>query len=281
MSVSVLLDTTLLIEQLKREKFAKPVREAMAPYRVKGASSYSKLEIKNAWLKNYAYIHVQCRLPTVESVMDVRMEVSKRLMGHKANARRVLTCLDQFDKFLELQSTRIPDKAQVTRLAAHCRHAVLTAEQSWDQLTTRVFRGTECAVADDPPSVLGNGALVVPLPIKCNSKRVRCQICQFFIRHKRAFVAIAESAEKQEDASPELRTMAEQIRLAQENPQRLGDRNHCSKLADAIIAIDGRAMDEFAANNDPEWRPIAQVLGKVLVNPVKGKRYHPGAASGS
>ena len=39
-------------------------------------------------------------------------------------------------------------------------------------------------------------------------------------------------------------------------------------MSDALIAVDGLGMDEFAANNPKEWITIAAALGKPLINPV-------------
>ena len=58
----------------------------------------------------------------------------------------------------------------------------------------------------------------------------------------------------------------------------LCDNRHCARIADAIIAVDGRKVDEYAANNDKEWRLLARSMGKTLLNPVSGQRVDPGPA---
>ena len=41
------------------------------------------------------------------------------------------------------------------------------------------------------------------------------------------------------------------------------------RIGDALTAIDGRSTPMFAANNDAEWKPIANVLDIPLLNPLK------------
>ena len=58
--------------------------------------------------------------------------------------------------------------------------------------------------------------------------------------------------------------------MAQRDSTHLCDSKHCAKLADCIIAVDGKKMDVFAANNDKEWITIAKTMATPLVNPVTG-----------
>jgi len=92
-------------------------------------------------------------------------------------------------------------------------------------------------------------------------------------QHRSFFRSLASFVGECKDCSTELSSMRDHIRRAEENPAHLCNDRHCCKLADMLIAVDGRNMDEFAANNDGEWRPIAKILGKPLINPVKGTRF--------
>jgi hypothetical protein len=56
------------------------------------------------------------------------------------------------------------------------------------------------------------------------------------------------------------------------NPFSLCHDERCRRLADALIAIEGNRLAEFAANNDKEWVLLAGVMGKPLLNPVRAAR---------
>ncbi len=89
---------------------------------------------------------------------------------------------------------------------------------------------------------------------------------------KEHFLAIKQAIEKGSNVSDELKRTKEIIEEAQKNPRHLCDDHICTKLGDALIAIDGLDMDYFAANNDKEWVLLSNVLGKHLVNPVREAR---------
>ncbi|MCH8218412.1 MAG: hypothetical protein IH892_16765 [Planctomycetes bacterium] len=56
-----------------------------------------------------------------------------------------------------------------------------------------------------------------------------------------------------------------------QDPKFLCDSKNCSAIGDAIIAVDGKQTDCFAANNDKEWQFLAKTLSKKLINPVQKK----------
>ena len=269
---TILVDTSLLIEQQKRSHYAHPVREALAPYRFRGASSYSKLEFKRAWLQRLAWIHSRCRQPGVEKVLDVQDAIN-HLLVHSAQIRRVQTCMDAIYRFLEADGKSLSGRAQLARLRAHCKSAVLTGAEAIQQLVTGEFRGTRCVRAEEPPTEKPDGSLDVSIR-RCTREDVRCAVDKFFEANKPLFMSIAAFVGGCEKPFDELLHMREHILIADGEPQHLCDSGHCAKLADALIAVDGKDMDEFAANNDREWVPIATAMKKPLVNPVKGTRYN-------
>ncbi len=265
---TVLVDTSLLIEQQKREKYARPVREALVEYRFKGISSYSKLEFKRAWLQRLSYIHSACGKNDARNVLDVQDWIMRRLVGQPYQRRRLQTCFEQLSRFLEVDSGRISEAAQLARLRAHCKRSVLAGAEAMRELATAELKGTGCVRADEPPRETPDGSLDVAIR-RCHPKEIRCSMQRFFRDNLAAFDAIAAHIDQLVTPSAELSRMRDHIRKAQKSPVHLCSDKNCGKLADAIIAVDGQAMDVFAANNDAEWVDISSALGKTLVNPVR------------
>ena len=102
---------------------------------------------------------------------------------------------------------------------------------------------------------------------------------KFFSVNVRSFAAIAEAIDNSEMPSSELRRIAQTIRAASKDSKHLCDDKNCTGMADALIAVDGIKMNDFAANNPREWTTIAAALNKPLVNPVDGVRTDPPIAN--
>ena len=265
---TVLVDTSLLIEQLKRERSARPVREALAPFYFKGASSYSKLEFKRAWLQRLAYLHDVCSKPGVDSVVDVIDWVNRKLSNQPFRRGSLQTCLDMLTRFFDLNSDAINKPAQLAKLRAHCKRSVLDGTAALLQLITAEFKGTRCNRAEEPATENADGSLNVTVP-KCQPHNAKCAIVEFFVSNKAAFSSLANHVDTLPDASKEMKNMQEHIRLALADPRHLCQAGNCARVADAIIALDGRQMAVFAANNDREWVHISNVLHKPLLNPLR------------
>lgn len=262
----VLVDTSLLIEQQKGSTRSQRVRSALAVYGFKGASTYSKLEIKRAWAQRLGYIYNLCRLPNITSVADVLEAVNR--LSHPGHQRLVRTCIDAILGFLREGDVRMLDRAGLARLRAHCKNAVLSLSESIQEMVTGEFDGTACVRAAELPRENADGSLDVTIR-RCRPDNIQCTVHTFFEENRGVFDSIARYVDEASNCSDELKHMRDHIRTAQANPVHLCDDKHCCKLADMLIAVDGRDMDEFAANNDVEWIPISQILGKPLVNPMR------------
>lgn len=270
---TVLVDTSLLIEQQKGPRLAKPVRQALARFRFRGASSYSKLEIKRAWAKRLAYIHGLCQRSDVASILDVWEQFNKLLGAHPGNRRKVETCQQQLIAFLRDQPSTLSERAKLVRLRAHCKNAVLSLYEAVQETITGEFYGTKCVRAAEAPRECADGSLDVTIR-RCKPEKIQCTVHTFFEEHREAFRAVARFVDQNSMSSEELRQMRDHIRKAERDPVHLCDDKHCCRLADMLIACDGKNMDTFAANNDREWIPIAEIMGKPLLNPVRDAR-HP------
>lgn len=268
---TILVDTSLLIEQQKQSRQAQPVRDALAAYSFRGISSYSKLEFKRAWLQRLHYVYRACCDPECRGVFDVLGVLERRLAGNY-QLRPVKTCLSAVVRFLELESRAISGKAQVARLRAHCRNAILSSSAALKEMATGEFRGTGCVRAEEFPTEHPGGYLDVTMR-RCKPSNIQCRVHTFFTENRAKFSEIADYADHNPESSKELRAMRDHIRQAEKESTHLCNDKHCAKVADAIVAVDGKGMDVYAANNDPEWRPLAQIMGKTLINPVSGKQY--------
>ncbi|NLW87289.1 MAG: hypothetical protein GXY38_10495 [Planctomycetes bacterium] len=265
---TVLVDTSLLIEQQKQRKQADPVRKALNRYGFKGASSFSRLEFKYAWLQRLSYLYDVASKPH-HAVHEVWDYIMKRLGGLEKQRGRVQTLWDALHKFLELDGKRLTDEAQVLRLRAHCKTSILDARDAFSEMITGEFNGTDCALAKEFVRENPDGSFNVTIP-KCKRGQQQCQVADFFQKHRELFATIANAVSAVSDASPELLRIREHILAAMDDPEHLCDQS-CRRIADAIIAVDGHGMDVFGANNDKEWRTIAAALGKDLLNPVTGE----------
>ena len=266
-SDTVLVDTSLLIEQQKRHKYAQPVRRALEAYRFRGASSYSKLEFKRAWLQRLAFIYTISLRPDVKTITDLIDYFNRKLASHPLQQRRLQSCLDMLLAFFDLGSCQVSHSTQLVRLRAHCRRSILDSSQVLNDLVTAYFRNTHCSRAEEPPRELAGGFLDVSIP-KCKPSAHPCQLAEFFTANQSLFASLADYIDTQQLCSDELKTMRDHIRQALKAPTHLCTDGNCSKIADAIIAVDGKDMDTFAANNNAEWRHIAAAFRKPLLNPV-------------
>lgn len=271
---SALIDTSLLIEQQKRPSQAAPVRQALSRYRFHAISSYSKLEFKRAWVNRLAYIHKVSQRPHCRRVPDVLADIA-RLLANPQQGRRVQTCLDALSAFLELDGGQVSSRAQLARLRAHCKQAVLGAAAWFRHAGHEEFKGTSCVRAEELPRELPDGSLDTAIR-RCHPASIHCKIHEHFSKNKDAFDQIRSTIKSAPDASNELKAMLPEFDAAETDNTHLCDDRHCARIADAIIAVDGRHVDEYTANNDKEWRLLAQSMNKPLLNPVTGKRFDAG-----
>ncbi len=270
---TVLVDTSLLIEQQKGEAHSSPVRRALERFTFRGISSYSKLEYKRAWLQRIGYLHTLSRKPGVDTVGKILDQINRLIpVGHQR--RRIQTCLSVVSKYLDMPCPSLSAKAQMVRLQGFLKHAVLAATEALRQMSTGEFRGTGCIRAEELPEEKTDGSLDITIR-RCKPENIRCSVHEFFEDNRASFEKIKLAISNAPNPSSELKRTMDHISLAQVTPTHLCDDRHCSKISDAIIAVDGKEMSVFAANNDAEWRLMASAMGKPLLNPMTGQTHLP------
>jgi hypothetical protein len=176
------------------------------------------------------------------------------------------------EKFLRLENNMLSERARLYQLKSFCKATVLLAAEELRSMIVHEFKGTGCVRAEELPVEKADGSLDVVIR-QCRPTSIQCRVHDFFSEHIDAFKLLAAAIEAAQKPSGELKKMAQQIRLAEVDPKVLCDGSGCTLVADALIAMDGKTMSAFAANNDAEWILIARTLGINLVNPVKGIMY--------
>ncbi len=262
---TVHIDTSLQIERCKAKNKSEIVEQALRSIPFKATSSYAKLEFREAWLKDLAYLYAQSEnLGRTDKLIG---RINDRLNAHPLNRRRVSRCLQAIEKFLGEVPDHIPYGAALSRFRAHLRVAILGAYTWWDSSVTHEFDGTGCARAKRKPTSR-YGKIDVSCP-RCLPTQVECTIIEFLESTKEHLLSISKVIDARGDASDELKDAKAVIDLACNDPQVLCDSRNCRKLGDILIALDGLKMDCYAANNDKEWQLLAEVLEKPLINPVR------------
>lgn len=264
---TILVDTSLLIEQQKGNANAANTRKALSEYRFRAGSSYSRLEFKRAWLQRAAYLH---RLTwEATDIGDVPQLMSSRLASHSEQRRRCQTCLDMFGAFLKCGGgVQLTAREQLIRLRAHLKLVALAGGEALNRCVAHFFDGSRCVRAQEPVRELSDGRLDAAIP-ECSPKDIRCQVHSFFSERLAQFSNIKTSVGLETEPSKELARISETIAEARGDAAILCDSRKCRRIADALIAVDGADLDVFAANNDREWVVLAASLGKALVNPLR------------
>lgn len=264
-SVTVHVDTSLLIEQLKEDKKSKPVKDALAKYVFKSTSTYARKEFKQAWLQDLGWLYkVSRECDRIEEVYD---RITKSFWLEVAK-RRLSRCMDAMKAFMSRQSPNLPLGAVMAKLRSSLAEMILGGVQAWERNVTHEYTGTRCVRAIERPIRAEDESIDVTVK-RCKQAKIQCTVHEFFESNQHHFDAIDKAITAQgAAASKELSKTSKTIQLAMKNPKVLCDIKNCSAMGDAIIAVDGVKTDHFAANNPKEWDTIAGALGKPLHNPV-------------
>ena len=264
---AVHLDTSLQIERCKTGRKAEPVLSFLRDFRFVSTSSYARLEFKRAWLQRLAYLYsLSGQVKTIGEVSGV---LADKLGSHPLHRRQLSTCLQAIEAFLLPTNDRISETAQLTRMRAHLRGAVLNAFSWWEASVTHEYNGTNCVRASERPRVSGGGKLDVSIP-KCRRNAIRCRIHSFLQDNRVHLRAIkAEIDRLGSNASDELIKAGAVLDAFEDDPEKVCQDDVCVKLGDILVAIDGIDIGSFAANNDKEWIPLARALQKHLLDPLR------------
>ncbi len=121
---TVLVDTSLLVEQQKGPERSSPVRRALSQYPFQGATSYAKLEFKRAWLKRLAWLYNSTNREDVGSISLLINLIDQTFGKHPLQRRTYQTLMQALAAFLTPNNDRLTDAERFVRLRAHIKQSL-------------------------------------------------------------------------------------------------------------------------------------------------------------
>jgi hypothetical protein len=164
------------------------------------------------------------------------------------------------------------------RLREFLVYGMTQAHVAWGRSVHHEFNGTGCVRAQERPARAANENIIFSLP-RCRPGKINCKIHEFYAANADHFKKIVDKvATIGDSASTQLKRAADGVTAAAANPKQLCDDRRCAEIGDLLIAVDGIDLPRYGANNDADWRPISEALGKILINPVRDASLKPGAS---
>ncbi|HET6251100.1 MAG TPA: hypothetical protein VFE47_25660 [Tepidisphaeraceae bacterium] len=264
------VDTTLQIEQLKTPLRAEVVKRALAEYKFRSTSTYARFEFNRTLLRDLAYLYV--RAQKARGLGDILGEINKAFTSRMASRNRLARCLEVIQHFLDIRPGNLTPDLELLRFREFLVYGMTQAHVAWGRSVHHEFNGTQCARAEERPMRAANDNIIFSLP-RCRPSKINCQIHHFYSSNSGRFKTLGDKIKALGDgASAQMKRAAEVLNSAAENPKQLCDDRICAKIGDLLIAVDGLDLPRYGANNDEDWRPISEALGKLLVNPLRVPR---------
>jgi hypothetical protein len=267
---TVLVDTTLQIEQQKITPRPQAVRDILSQFRFRAGSTYSRFEAKNSWIKRLAYIHAESR--QVESIPQLLDRITRKLGSHPQNHRKLTTAIEAISACSGKLNGGLSERAAMERFRYFVVDAVLSLNTWWDRSVHHEFDGTQCERARERPTFdVRTESIEAGVP-RCVPSRIHCGIHTFSIDKSAHFQKIIDAVNQGThgaEYSPELKAAAIILEKAKIDPTYLCNDQVCRKLGDCLIAVDGIEMSHFASTNAREWEPLSGIFEKQLVVPSK------------
>lgn len=264
-SSAVHLDTTIMLEQFKVAPQPKKIESKLKEFKFRSTSTYARHEFNRTWMKDMAYLYAKAG--QVKSIQALYAEIGRSFQGGPKS--RMTRCLQILEERLGQVPKNVSLGNALLRLREHLSHAILNSQTYWDRLAGHHFDGTGCVRAWVTPERAANGQINFILT-KCKRDAIRCQVHNFFNSKKPDFLAIKGTLDALGDqASAQSKDAAVEIGRAASDPERLCEDQNCALLGDALIAADSGEINVLAANNDADWIPISDALGKQLINPCR------------
>ena len=259
LSTEVFLDTSIHVSYLKHGGFVRRIEEVLKLFEWKGTSTYTKLEYGQVVLSQAEYfLRKLDKLGTLDE-----------LMSFIANVLRTSSHGQKFVWGFNLLTRHYgSDPYDATRRARFYLKSLMRLGPAFVDATVDkpLQDGTACFIAKQGVTKKQDGSLTWKTP-DCKPSRKRCKVDEFFEGHRSVF----EQIKREIDAldltrkSKQLEGFSEIIDEALRDPKcLLKYRNGCRRLADAIIAVDGRAYGSMFSQNVDESEVLCQTLGQVF-----------------
>jgi hypothetical protein len=270
MMPTVLVDTTLQIEQQKITPRPQAVKDVLSQFRFRASSTYSRFEAKNSWIKRLAYIHAESK--QVESIPQLLDRINRKLGSHPQNDRKLRTAIEAISACSDRLKGGLSGRAAMERFRYLVVDAVLSLNTWWDRSVHHEFDGTRCVRARERPTFdVKTESIEAGVP-RCVPSRIFCGIHTFIVDKAAYFQKIIDAVKQGThgtEKSLELKASATVLEEAKADPTHLCNDQICRKLGDCLIAVDGIEMSHFASTNAREWEPLCGIFEKQLVAPSK------------
>jgi hypothetical protein len=268
---AVLIDTTLQIEQQKIDPRPSAVESMLAPFRFRGASSFSRLEAKRAWIQRLAYIHTESK--QVGSIPQLMDRITRKLGSRPENHRKLTSSIEAISSLSERLGGTLSGNAAMERFRYFIVDAVLSLNVWWDRSIHYEFDGTKCVRARERPSFDTKTETIKAAIARCVPAKIQCTIHTFRRENDSHFQKIVDAVREckhETEKSAELQRSAQLLKESSDDPECLCDDRVCGRIGDSIITVDGIRMSHYASTNSREWAPLAKIFDKQFVNPFEG-----------
>lgn len=265
---TVLIDTTLQLEQQKIKPRPTVVETALSGFHFRAASSYSRLEAKRAWVQRLAYIHTESK--QVDSIPQLLDRITRKLGSHPGHRRRLTTSIEAISSYSERLKGSMSGHAAMERFRYLIVDAVLSLNTWWDRSIHHEFDGTKCVRAKEFPTFDLRTETIQAGIARCVRSKIQCNIHNFRSNNAANFEKIIDSVSgchHGADKSPELVAAAAILEASKVDATHLCDDGVCAKIGDCLITVDGLKMSHFASTNAREWGPLARTFDRVFLNP--------------
>lgn len=257
-SPEIFLDTSIYCSKHKGISFTERIDSVLSAFSWIGASTYSKVEYGNVILSVVQYLRDKMS----------KFNSRERLMSHVANVLPPQFHQAKITWAINLLDVPGDSDAEKTeRALLRLNNFMLVGVDYIDSVSDSPLQdGTCCFWAKAGVRRLGED-IIWEAP-RCSAKKKMCRVDEFFVANLGHFLAIKNAIDglSVEHTSKQLMEFSRVIEMAQKDPSVLLDYDRgCSKLADAIIAIDSKAYKTVFTQNIKESDVLTKVLQQHLI----------------
>jgi len=255
----VFLDTSVFCCMHKGPLFRDRIHRVLRLFRWKGTSSYAKVEYGNVVLAQAEYY--LRKLDNFGS-LAATLDFIGNVLPHRYHGAKITWSFNLLQNHYGTSDEECTERARLS-LRRLLKLGVAFVEKQCDE---PVEDGTACYWARRGVIRRSDGRLTWQSP-ECDRRNKRCTLDEFFDANRETFLHIKAAIDglPENETTLQLRGFAEVIGEALDDPAFLLDYSPgCRKLADAIIAVDGRAYGNLFSQNIAESNLLTRVLNQVF-----------------